>query len=310
VIPDSIVKAHHDTRSTMWAGIWSNLINVALNTLFTFVFQWGVFGIALSTVLGRFGGLAYALDRARRHERRRISEGGDGAPGVDPRPYRSILGLATPAAVTFALTAVETALVNAFLAREAVATAAIAAFSVYYRVALFALNPVIALAVAMLPYAARMHGARNVPALVRGLRESLGASAVYAIAIVGPVCVGLADVIARSIAESPQTASFAALLLRLVPIMCLASAPFLLCRPLFEGMGRGRPGLGMAVLRYAVLLPAFLWLGIRAADRLQWPALYGVTAGSLAATALTSAVFVVWTRRVLFDLHAGGSSRA
>src|SRR6185436_1520091 len=40
IIPDSIVKAHHDTRATMWAGIWSNLINVALNTLFTFVFHW------------------------------------------------------------------------------------------------------------------------------------------------------------------------------------------------------------------------------------------------------------------------------
>src|SRR3989449_1362156 len=26
IIPDSIVKAHHDTKSTMWAGIWSNLI--------------------------------------------------------------------------------------------------------------------------------------------------------------------------------------------------------------------------------------------------------------------------------------------
>src|SRR5262245_62153665 len=35
IIPDSIVKAHHDTRATMWAGIWSNMINVILNTIFT-----------------------------------------------------------------------------------------------------------------------------------------------------------------------------------------------------------------------------------------------------------------------------------
>ncbi|HET9480566.1 MAG TPA: MATE family efflux transporter, partial [Candidatus Polarisedimenticolia bacterium] len=57
ILPDSIVKAHHDTRSTMWAGVWSNVLNVGLNTLFTFVFHWGIFGIAFSTVLGRFGGL-------------------------------------------------------------------------------------------------------------------------------------------------------------------------------------------------------------------------------------------------------------
>ena len=67
IIPDSLIKAHQDTRSTMWAGIWSNLINVALNTLFVFAFHWGVFGIALSTVLGRIGGLVYALVRAHQH---------------------------------------------------------------------------------------------------------------------------------------------------------------------------------------------------------------------------------------------------
>jgi len=67
ILPDSIVKAHHDTRATMWAGIWSNVINVALNTVFTFVFHWGVLGIALSTVVGRIGGLVYALRKAATH---------------------------------------------------------------------------------------------------------------------------------------------------------------------------------------------------------------------------------------------------
>ncbi|HKY33999.1 MAG TPA: MATE family efflux transporter, partial [Candidatus Polarisedimenticolia bacterium] len=76
ILPDSIVKAHHDTRSTMWAGILSNVLNVGLNTLFTFVFHWGVFGIAFSTVLGRFGGLAYALRRAAALERQRRAAAG------------------------------------------------------------------------------------------------------------------------------------------------------------------------------------------------------------------------------------------
>src|SRR5207245_3530595 len=46
IVPDSIVKAHHDTKATMWAGIWSNLLNVALNCVFLYVFHWGMFGIA------------------------------------------------------------------------------------------------------------------------------------------------------------------------------------------------------------------------------------------------------------------------
>jgi len=39
VIPDSVVKAHHDTRTTMWAGIASNVTNIVLNTIFLFVFR-------------------------------------------------------------------------------------------------------------------------------------------------------------------------------------------------------------------------------------------------------------------------------
>ena len=37
----------------MWAGIVSTLVNVTLNTVFVFVFHWGIFGIAFATVLGR-----------------------------------------------------------------------------------------------------------------------------------------------------------------------------------------------------------------------------------------------------------------
>src|SRR5207245_10015993 len=64
IIPDSIVKAHHDTRSTMWAGIWSNVVHVSLNTVFLFVFHWGGFGIAFSTVLVTLAALVSALPRA------------------------------------------------------------------------------------------------------------------------------------------------------------------------------------------------------------------------------------------------------
>src|SRR6266704_3287398 len=112
IIPDSIVKAHHDTKSTMWAGIWSNLINVGLNTIFLFVFHWGVFGIAFSTVLGRFGGLVYALRKAAAHEAGRKASGLDTDPTLDPHPFRSFMGLAVPSTLTFGLMAVETALVN------------------------------------------------------------------------------------------------------------------------------------------------------------------------------------------------------
>jgi len=155
IIPDSLVKAHQDTRSTMWAGIWTNVINVALNTFFIFVLDWGLFGIALSTVLGRIGGLAYAIVRARYHEARRKAAAGDSGGPAESAPYRTILHLAVPSSLTFALMATETGLLNALLAVSPNPTEAIAAHSIFYRLLLFAFQPVIATAVALLPFAAR-----------------------------------------------------------------------------------------------------------------------------------------------------------
>ncbi|UCF67272.1 MAG: MATE family efflux transporter [Acidobacteriota bacterium] len=294
VIPDSIVKAHQDTRSTMWAGIWSNVLNVTLNTVFVFVFHWGVFGIALSTVIGRFGGLAYAVVRAHQHERRRREAWSEVNEQLDTRPYRAILALAVPAALSFVLMSLETAIVNWLLAKPPDSTAAIAAYSIYYRVMLFALNPMIAAAVALLPYAARRFGNRDLAGVRRGLNELALAAIGYAVLLVAPTMVLFGPTIAGWLAESPTTARYAAFALKLVPLVCLASTPFLLCRPVFEGMQRGRPGLIMAVIRYGVLSLPLAWLGMLAGRALGHPGFYGLLIGMLVGSSIASGLFVAW----------------
>jgi Na+-driven multidrug efflux pump len=304
VIPDSIVKAHHDTRSTMWAGIWSNVIKISLNVLFLFGFGWGVFGIAFSTVLGRVGGLTYALIQAGRHERRRIEAGRDTNSDLDPAPYRSLLSLAVPSSLTFALMSGETAIVNGLLATLPRATEAIAAYSIYYRVTLFCLNPVIAGGVAMLPYAARRFGEGDLAGVRRGLREAGLVALAYSIALVGPGMLWGAAPLARWLAESPLTAEYTAAILRFVPLACVTGAPFLLARPVFEAMGRGRPGLAMAVLRYVVLALPACWLGMRAASAAGFAPIQGLVVGLLVAGAATSAAFLLWLGSTLAAAQA------
>ena len=296
ILPDSLVKAHHDTRSTMWAGIWSNVINVLLNTLFLFVFHWGIFGIAFSTVLGRFGGLIYALRRARRHEDARKARGQDTSPRVDRRPLRAVLALAVPSGAAYGLMALELAFINVILATTATATAtaAIAAYSIYYRVTMFALMPIIAASVAALPYTARHFGRGDIDAIRHGWRQLSLAAAAYSILIVAPVCWLAGPPLAGLLAEEPITAMMATFALRLSPVACLASIPFFLCRPTFEGIQRGRPGLIMAVLRYLVLTGPLAYGGARLAEAWGFPGLYGLVVGLVAATALSSILFQVW----------------
>lgn len=306
VIPDSVVKAHGDTRSTMWAGIWSNVINVVLNTIFTFVFHWGIFGIALSTVLGRFGGLVYALRKAARHEASRKAKGDDVRPGLDPSPYRSNLTLALPAALAYGLMAAEGGILNGLLVTVDNPTESIAAYGIHYRVFQFVLMPAIATAIAMLPYTARRFGANDLAGVGRGLREAHLAGLAYTL-LAAPILYLGAGPLAGALSTSPVTRDLATFAIRIIPLACLASLPIFLCRPAFEGLGRGRPGLVMAFLRYVLLAAPAAWLGMRAAHALGYPGLYGVLVGLIAATGLTSAVFVLWIRRVLRDATRGAA---
>jgi Na+-driven multidrug efflux pump len=310
VIPDSTVKAHQDTRSTMWAGILSNLLNVTLNTFFLFVLHWGIFGIAFSTVLGRIGGLAYALARARTHERRRRLEGRSPVPGLDPAPVRRILSLAVPAGLTFMLSAAEMGVVNVLLAGMENATESIATFSIYQRVVMFAFNPIIAISVALLPYTGRLIGRNDLEGVRGGVRTGLRTAFLYTLLLVLPVLVLSGPWLARALAESPLTARYTTFALRMAPLTCLVIAPFFLTRPVFEAMGKGRPGLIVASVRVLVLSAPFAWVGMRAAEGLGRPPIYGLIAGLQIVSALTSSFFYLWVRRVLRRPGPGPSSPA
>jgi Na+-driven multidrug efflux pump len=299
ILPDSVVKAHHDTRSTMWAGIWSNVINVVLNTVFVFGFGWGMFGIAFSTVLGRLGGLIYALRKARAHEEARRRRETAPSPRLEPHPHRALLALAIPSALAYSFMALESSVVNAILAATPDAKPAIAAYSIYYRLVMFALMPMIAASVAILPYTARHFGRGDLATVRSGLREIGLAATAYSILLVAPLAWFGGPPLARLLAEEPATAEFAGFALRVIPLACLASIPLFICRPVFEGMQRARPGLWVAILRYLILAGPFALAGARLARAFGIPDFHGLVLALVAASALASLIFHLWLSATL-----------
>jgi putative MATE family efflux protein len=301
IVPDSIVKAHQDTRSTMWAGIWSNVINLVLNTIFLFVFEWGIFGIALSTVIGRFGGLVYALHRASVHENERRERWRREPTRHDPEPhpYRSILSLSFPSGLTFALMALEVGMLLRFLALTGSSTESLAAYSIFYRVSMFANQPLIATAVAMLPFAARLLGEGDVREIRHGFRQMMLYAAGYYVVIVAPLTLFFGEPLASFLAEEPTTARYATFALWIVPLAGISAIPFFLARPIFEAMGRGRPGLAVAAVRHVLLSLPLAWAGMRVAARVDVPEIYGLLAGVITATLLTSLIIWSWVGSAL-----------
>lgn len=303
VLPDSIVKAHHDTRSTMWAGLISGFTNVFLNTIFVFVFHWGIFGIALGTVLSRVAALAYALGRAASHERRRVASGEFVNPGLYERPLGAILSIAAPASVFFLLMAFEGFAVNTMLLTQPDSTTTIAAWAVFERGWRLMAMPTIATGVALLPLCATLYGAGRIGGIRRQLETAGVAAGLYSLLLV-PVCWFAAPTVAYGMftAHHPATGPVI-LVVRAIPIVVLVSAPLFLLRSVFEGMQMPRPSLIVSLVRSLALVVPFIWLGLRLAPSLGHSPILGALAGFILGVGTASGLLWVWMRRTLAGLR-------
>lgn len=306
IIPDSLVKAHHDTRTTMWAGICSSSLNVVLNAFFVFVLHWGIFGIAFSTVLGRLGGLIYASRRAAEHERDRRLRPEQSRPGLDPAPVRSILRIAVPSGATYVLMAVESQAIVMLLAGAAMATPLLAAWAIYERSVRFMAMPAIATSVAMLPLAARLHGAGDHAQIRRELGVGARASLLYSALLVAPLALLLGPRVAAALSDAPETRAFATEAMHWLPATVAAIAPFMLARSAWDGMERPLRGLAAAIVRSLVLQVPAVWLGLRFHAALGLSPMLGAALASLAATLVASAAFWAWSAASLRRLAAAG----
>lgn len=298
VLPDSIIKAHHDTRSTMWAGLLSGVSNFVLNSLFLFVFHWGIFGIALATVMARISSLVYALHRARVHEHCRKEKGQDTKPGLFAKPRLAILAIALPSGASFVLMAFESQAILEVLKRIPESRELLAGWSVFDRAARFLMMPVIAISVALLPLTARSFGRRDLGGIRSALKVAFAAGLGYVLVFVVPICLLFGPRVAVFLTESELAGDIASYGMFAVPLAVAVSMPFFYLRSTFEGLQRPKPGLFFAVLRSVVLVVPMVQAGVWAAAQWQISAMIGACAGFLIGVGLSSLFFGLWTVRI------------
>jgi Na+-driven multidrug efflux pump len=319
ILPDSLIKAHHDTRSTMIAGLLSGSLNLFLNTLFVFGLNMGILGIALATGAGRLGGLLYALHRAHRLENSRkiewsaISSPDRATPSLrqndpvklDPNgmlahPYRALCILGIPTAITYVLMGTENLFINAILSTHESSTSSFAAFAIYHRVTMTLLMPIVGVAVAILPFVSRLLGENRPTEIHKGLRQVFTFAWIYVTIIVIPGCVFLSTPLTEFLGKEESTRQMADFSIRYAtPLAVAATFPFLFCRTTFEAFQRGMPGLLMGTLRYLILGLPLALLGAHYADRFGSTPYKGLLLGLILGSAVVSTGFWVWLRHLL-----------
>ena len=301
--PDSVIKAHQDMRSTMIAGLLSTGCNAILNALFVLVFGWGLFGIACATVVSRFPPLWFATWRMNVLERERKSDDSwdQGSSGSYAPPLWAILTLAVPGALSFLLTAAESAVFNNLLGGE---TAAIAAFGVFNQVQMLALMPAVASAAAVVPFAARLLPLKESVRIGRDLTRTLAFAALFgllATTLIGWVFGGQ---IARAVLDAEdddfaQKVAATQSVLRLLPLSVLATAPFVLLRPVFEAAQRPKIGTMVSIVRFIGLSIPMVTLGSFLADPLGLEPLIAMVGAFIIAAMIASVITAAWVRGVL-----------
>ncbi|MEZ6187441.1 MAG: MATE family efflux transporter [Planctomycetota bacterium] len=317
VLPDSLVKAHHDMKTTMLAGLTTGVTNLALNTLFVFGFGWGITGIAIATACGRLGGFIVSWTRCRTLEAERARAWAALPPEQlqhQPleHPLGALLKLGVPSALTYVLMASESLFANWILvhtAGEDAATANMAAYAIYHRAGLLFLMPVIAVSVAINPFVARAYGAGELERIGRGLRQGYLYAAAYGVAFALPVCWFVGAPLAEFLSKGPETVQLATWGVRYgVPLAVISAGPLVLARPAFEAVQRGFPGLIMSALRYVVLAVPGGWIGVQLALSQGQPPLLGLVGGLILATALVSIAITVWLVAMVRGLSTAPSA--
>ncbi len=305
ILPDSIVKAHQDTKTMMWAGLASSILNVLLNTLFVFVFHWGIFGIALSTALGRLGGLGYAVLRANAHEAERLASNVGRSMERVAAPLRSLLRIAIPSGLAYVLLAVEGLAVNAVLERAPNPEPALAAWSIFDSALRFLAMPVIATGVAMLMLAARLHGQGRMGALRAELGKGLRLLLIYCAVFVAPVSLLGGPWLAGALLEEPQAQAFGALGMRFLSPAVLAVGVVFLMRSIFDALDRASLGLALSAVRSIGLMVPAILLGGALAPSLGFSPMAGYYSGLLVGAALGALITALGVRPLLRTGVAG-----
>jgi len=301
IYPDSIVKAHQDTVSTMIAGLTSTITNVGLNTLFVFGFHWGILGIALGTVLSRLPGLAYALWRARALERRRQETLWSPVESQLGSPVRLILVLAIPGAITNLLTAVEMAAANRIMTGVPESTSAIASWGVYQQMLNLSLMPVLATSIAVIPYTARLLP-RGQTARIRRELVQVGFG-IAAVSLVMTTLMGWVFAEPLTLIFIKETSAgavgLASTTLHFLPLAMLATTPFLLLRPVFEAAQQPRIGILLSLVRFTVLALPLMFGGQYLATKWGYSGLHGMIGGIILATGVASTWTIFLVRTLL-----------
>lgn len=268
ITTERMLQASGSTRESMLTQLTGAVVNIVLDPVFIFVFDLGVVGAAIATVIGQVTSFAlgFFLNQTRNAELRLHWD----RFRPDLRIIRSIFVVGFPATIAQAISSVLNVAMNALL--MGISEAAMNVLGVYFKLQSFIFMPVFGLTNGMVPIVAYNYGARSRKRVYECVKVSLCWS--MTIMFLGMVLFLAAPEFLMGLFDKTEDGAIVAIgsvALRIISSHFLLAAAGITLSTVFQAVGKGTYSLIMSLCRQlVVLLPAAWLLSKISVDAIWW----------------------------------------
>jgi MATE family, multidrug efflux pump len=250
----SICRSHGDTRLPGYLMVATSVLNIALDPLYIFVFDWGLPGAALATVTSFALGCLFIYPRLLKAHWLRF----DLAQLALARSLRQLGNIMAPAMVSQLMPPASAMLATAIVA--GFGSAAVAAWGLGTRLEFFSIVVVLALTMSMPPMIGRMLGEGKLERIRSLIRMAVRFVVVWHLAI-GLLWVAMSGLASELFTSDKAVSDVLGNYLVRVPLSYSGLGVCILMVSVCNALGMAMRGLLVSTLRlFACFLP-FLWVG-------------------------------------------------
>lgn len=277
----AILRAEGDTKRTMYAMAISAVLNMVLDPIFIYYLGLGIAGAAIATVLS-VGSVSlivlyWFFVKKDTYISLLITNF-----SPDYRIVKKILAVGIPASLEFVIMSTLMMILNGMLVIVG-GTDSVAVYSTGWRVVMFALIPLIAIATSLVAVAGAAYGGRFYGKMNESYYYSLKLGFIISL-FTAVITWILAPQIALLFTYSEESAHLAPTIVAFLQTMCLFYLfvpPGMMSGSLFQSVGKGMNSLVIHILRSLVFIAVFAWVFTFVLDMGQQGVWWGIVAGDI-----------------------------
>ena len=305
IIFERLMQATGRTIYSMYTQGLGAIINIILDPVFIFVFDMGVTGAAVATVIGQIiaFGLGFYLNRKKNHDIELHIHGF--------RPDKKIIGriysIGVPSIIMVAIGSVMTYLMNIILiAYTAGKETAATVFGVYFKLNSFVFMPIFGLNNGIIPIIAYNFGARNRSRMM----QTVKLACIYAASVMTVGLIIFMAFPARLLSifnASPEMLAIGVPALRIIASTFTVAGACIALGSVFQALGYGIYSMLTSFSRQLVVLIPSAWFLARVGqqignDSLVW---YSYPIAEVASLIATAVLFIRLYRNVIIHVPVG-----